>query len=225
MTHLFKRDCRLLRRTTTEAAVSNQKRVMPELVRARWNRWVCLLVYSVALAPARGQTPKPLPTPTESSVLAATNEKWGLDGTSRAILVDTNCIHPSWIHPETLAPAKWIWAQPCTAADDEAHTFSTTFNVTGKISRVELDIAVDNWAIVSVNGQQVGRVEDFRFATIWDISKYVHQSSNQISIEVHNLPVGVPSGWNNPAGLLARLRTLGAPSKGSAPGANDQERP
>lgn len=168
-----------------------------------WQRWICLFIFILSMiVSASGQRSIPRPDAT----LAATDATWKMDGTSRGFLVDTSCIPAPWASEQNLVPAKWIWSQSCVASDDESHTFSTAFTVTGNGSTVELDIAVDNYADVSINGQSVQRVEGFGATITLDILKYVHNGSNQIAIEVHNTSIGVGSGWNNPAGLLARLR-------------------
>ena len=141
------------------------------------------------------------------TLIIATDTTWKVDGGPSAALV--SCIHPYWMHANELSSAQWIWSQPCTAADNESHVFSRMFGATDRGSTFRLDIAVDNGALITINGSEVGKVEGFSTATALDVSRFIHAGSNTISIKVENYP-GCGSFSCNPAGVLARLVATGS---------------
>jgi hypothetical protein len=162
----------------------------------------CLVISSCGAAPEQ--------------VLAVSDQSWSVDGGSPAVLVRQDCIPGSWAKPPETPPAKWIWASNCTATDTEAHKFSHVFGISDVGAVLQLHIAADNDALVSVNGQSVGsRIEGFSNVTIVDLSKAVRSGDNTLEIEVRNQSIGASPGWGNPAGLLAWL--VSSRSQGAQP--------
>jgi hypothetical protein len=116
-----------------------------------------------------------------------------------------------------ISGASWIWSEdPITAdpATDTLENFSKTFNVTGTVASATLEIAVDNDAEVTLNGNSIasllGDATTNNYSTIqtFDIasSSFVNDGLNTISFAVTN--IGVPGDTipsQNPAGLMYRL--------------------
>src|SRR5258706_2822462 len=125
----------------------------------------CLVISSCGAAPEQ--------------VLAVSDPSWSVDGGSPAALVRQDCIPDSWAKVPEATSAKWIWVSACTATDTEAHKFSHVFSVSDVGAVLQLHIAADNDALVSVNGQSVGsRIEGFSNVTIVDLSKAVRPGEN-----------------------------------------------
>ncbi|HEX8032369.1 MAG TPA: hypothetical protein VF510_00895, partial [Ktedonobacterales bacterium] len=125
--------------------------------------------------------------------------------------VDSNgiCTSGGWTQVQSAFPgAHWIW--PTTLWDPntqsmDAVTFTkqltlpiSAVNITGKIV-----IAADNFYLLQVNGQDVGRGEDWTHPDTYDLSPFLHAGANTITARAGNDPYD-PDPVGNPAGLIYR---------------------
>ena len=153
---------------------------------------------------------------TVGPIIVGTDATWSVDNGRPAALVDADCIPFTW--GSTLASAQWIWSSPCTATDAERHTFSKQFVISGGGASARLEAAADNVAFVTINGQRMpttlcidyynmgdATICGYSRVSTFDVTGLLRTGQNATSLEVRNFPVGMPPGWRNPAGLLARL--------------------
>ena len=173
---------------------------------AKWTYGLVLLLGASVALPFSTAAADPVSRGApQSGVVIVSDTSWAVDGRSAAMLVQENCIPETWAHPSLYPAAKWIWSSACAASDTESHKFSRRFTVADTSAAFELSVAADNYATVSVNGQNAGRVDGFMSLATIDISKFVRRGDNFLEIDVHNQPIGAAPGWGNPAGLLAWL--------------------
>jgi hypothetical protein len=151
-----------------------------------------------------------------SIVVLGTDTSWQMGDAGYASLVSSTCIASTWVAAP--AYATWIWSSPCTATDTASETFSRVFDI-GAFASATLSIAVDDYAIVTINGVSLPATCSippsakspaihavacgFATAAALDVTSYLKEGPNRIDIEVDNVPMGSPPGWGNPAGVLA----------------------
>ena len=169
--------------------------------------------------PAATETPTAVPTftPTDTPQPLAvwgTDAGWQVDGEGPAMLVDQNCIPGLWV--ASLSPAHWIWSSTCVAGDTEHHKFSKNFVITKPFDSASLEIAVDNYAFVTINNDPLPNsctnqwatavVCDFGSLSVIDITTVVRVGRNSITVDVYNGSSGATGPWDNPAGFMALLK-------------------
>ncbi|NBT95621.1 MAG: LamG domain-containing protein, partial [Chloroflexi bacterium] len=107
---------------------------------------------------------------------------WSMDGTGYATV--------SVCGGATAAPpAQWIWSATCSVAWQE-HTFAKDFSVSGLLTAATLDLTIDNWASITINGDPVawpyaqGQSFEATWSTIISIpvTSKLRPGSNTISI-------------------------------------------
>ncbi len=99
----------------------------------------------------------------------------------------------------------WLWSG-ANGGTDETVTFRKSFTVEGKVTNAKLSVSGDNHVIVWVNGQQVGKSDEWNEPATIDITKHVIAGSNVIAIQGKNDEAG-------PAGVVARLKFKDATGK------------
>jgi hypothetical protein len=169
---------------------------------------------NVVAADAPSEADAPLPVMDAGpQVVTKSDPSWHVADGGSAVLVDASCIPSVWITVD--AGASWIWSSPCSATDDDSKTFSNTFDLSA-LSFAELNIAVDNYAFVRINGQSLptsctvsGTTTPMQAVActhttinVIDVTRYLKIGTNNINIDVHNVPLGTTPPWGNPAGLL-----------------------
>lgn len=141
-----------------------------------------------------------LPNPT---AYVGSDGTWSMDGTGYATV--------SACGGDTAAPpAQWIWSSTCLVAWQE-HTFAKDFTVSGLLTAATLDLTIDNWASITINGAPVawpyerGESVPETWSTIISIpvTPEVRSGSNTISIYAEDYGGG--------SGVLARLTMTGVP--------------
>jgi len=119
-------------------------------------------------------------------------------------------LHASWLQQV----GEWIWKDTSTSNDDAANgateTFTRTFDIVGTPKDSTLEMAVDNSAVVSINGVELVSVPgEFNYgATVsYPITaSLLKNGENTITFEVTNIDhetANTPD--NNPAGLLYKI--------------------
>lgn len=141
-----------------------------------------------------------LPNPT---AYVGSDGTWSMDGTGYATV--------SVCGGATAAPpAQWIWSATCSVAWQE-HTFAKDFSVSGLLTAATLDLTIDNWASITINGDQVawpyaqGESVPATWLTLISstVTSKLRPGSNTISIYAEDYGGG--------SGVLARLTMTGVP--------------
>ena len=139
-----------------------------------------------------------LPNPT---AYVGSDGTWSMDGTGYATV--------SVCGGATAAPpAQWIWSSTCSVAW-QTHTFAKDFSVSGLLTAATLDLTIDNWASITINGDPVAwpyssnQYEAYATLTPFDVTGKVRSGSNTISIYAEDYGGG--------SGVLARLTMTGVP--------------
>ena len=141
-----------------------------------------------------------LPNPT---AYVGSDDTWSMDGTGYATV--------SVCGGATAAPpAQWIWSSTCSVAWQK-HTFAKDFSVSGLLTAATLDLTIDNWASITINGDPVawpyaqGQSFEATRSTITSIpvTSKIRSGSNTISIYAEDYGGG--------SGVLARLTMTGVP--------------
>ncbi len=134
-------------------------------------------------------------------------------GTANAALL--SFVHPAWTADVdgTSTAAMWIWSTNpvATTTATTTVTFTRDFTVNGSSTEATLNLAADNTYRVWINGNLVGEStsgDNFTSSSqdSYDVSNFLVDGTNTLTIEVTNLPtpdVTDPNG--NPAGLLYSL--------------------
>jgi hypothetical protein len=105
-------------------------------------------------------------------------------------------------------PAQWIWSATCSVAW-QTHTFAKDFSVSGLLTAATLDLTIDNWASITINGDPVAwpyssnQYEAYATLTPFDVTGKIRSGSNTISIYAEDYGGG--------SGVLARLTMTGVP--------------
>ena len=137
------------------------------------------------------------------------------DGTTAVQETEGNAQVLSFIHSAwtaSIAGASWIWGNNpvVDTTVDTTQTFTKSFVWSGPITSAFLDIASDNGSVATINGNSVGAGGAFNSASHIDVSSFITQGNNTLSIAVTN--TGTPGDTDpthNPAGLLYKLTTTG----------------
>ena len=141
-----------------------------------------------------------LPNPT---AYVGSDGTWSMDGTGNATV--------SACGGATAAPpAQWIWSATCSVAW-QTHTFAKDFSVSGLLTAATLDLTIDNWASITINGDPVawpyaqGQSFEATWSTITSIpvTSKIRSGSNTISIYAEDYGGG--------SGVLARLAMTSVP--------------
>ena len=150
----------------------------------------------------------------------------------------------AWVHPAwpKLEGAKWIWTSN-TVTQDEAQngsaitTFRRRFTPPIGAKHGVIQISADNAYELYLNDQFIGRSGPLDASSnddqIWRaINSYtldLRLGENELKVRAINYHFPyktVPTPFDNPAGVIFLLKIeRGSLSKGTAPGANDRERP
>ena len=96
-----------------------------------------------------------------------------------------------------ISGAQWIWQSGWPGSC----TVSKTINIDGSISSASINIAVDNYYILYINGSEVGRKDSdpsWTRVDTFDIRSYLHDGSNTVSV----------NGWNeyNQVGISVKIQ-------------------
>ncbi|MSQ43624.1 MAG: hypothetical protein EXR45_05380, partial [Chloroflexi bacterium] len=141
-----------------------------------------------------------LPNPT---AYVGSDATWSMDGTESAI--ESACGGAT-----AAPPGQWIWSSTCSEAWQK-HTFAKDFTVSGLPTAATLDLTIDNWASITINGDPVswpyaqGQSVPAAWSTITTITvtSKIRSGSNTISISAEDYGGG--------SGVLARLTMTGVP--------------
>ena len=111
---------------------------------------------------------------------------------------------PAEIPVVSLEGAHWVWypeGNPVRSAPAGARYFRREVEVDGsrKLVRARMVVAVDNSAIVYVNGKEAGQAAGWQDAPSLDLTSHLKPGTNLIAIAATNESEG-------PAGLMARLQ-------------------
>ncbi|MDR6554763.1 hypothetical protein [Paenibacillus qinlingensis] len=114
---------------------------------------------------------------------------------------------PAWAQPKE--GEAYVWG----ASDSigPAAVVAKRFKVHSKVKKATLFLAVDNYAIVLINGRPVviDRPQDtlafYNPGRTFHIEKYLQQGENDIVIAGFNSPSNANRSVGNPAGILARI--------------------
>ena len=104
--------------------------------------------------------------------------------------------------------AFWIWDAPEAnriAQNNAPRYLRRAFDLGSKPKQAELKISVDNLYEVWVNGQLVGKHNEWQAAKKYDVAKHLVQGGNVLAIKATN--------QGGVAGAIARLRITGADGK------------
>ena len=139
-----------------------------------------------------------LPNPT---AYVGSDGTWSMDGTGYATV--SACGGAT-----SAPPAQWIWSATCSVAW-QTHTFAKDFSVSGLLTAATLDLTIDNWASITINGDPVAwpyssnQYEAYATLTPFDVTGKVRSGSNTISISAEDYGGG--------SGVLARLTMTSVP--------------
>jgi hypothetical protein len=92
--------------------------------------------------------------------------------------------------------AEWIWAPPA-AQEEETVFVRRTFDLPGKPSRATVNIAVDNYWTLYVNGKEAQSGEGWAEAARVPIAGFLQKGRNAIGVKARNA--------GGPAGALLRV--------------------
>jgi hypothetical protein len=92
--------------------------------------------------------------------------------------------------------AEWIWAPPA-AQEEETVFLRRTFDLSGKPARATVDIAVDNYWTLYVNGKEVQSGEGWAEAVRVPVAALLQKGRNVIAVKARNA--------GGPAGALVRV--------------------
>ncbi|NCV01235.1 MAG: hypothetical protein EBV53_08620, partial [Proteobacteria bacterium] len=141
--------------------------------------------------------------PNPITYVVGSDGTWSMDGTGYATV--------SVCGGATSAPpAQWIWSSTCLV-EKQKHTFTRDFTVLGLPTVATLDLTIDNWASITINGDPVawpyaqGQSFEATWSTITSIpvTSKIRSGSNTISIYAEDYGGG--------SGVLARLTMTGVP--------------
>ncbi|SDN84440.1 hypothetical protein SAMN04487897_105126 [Paenibacillus sp. yr247] len=127
-----------------------------------------------------------------------------------AIQIDRN---PAWVAPQTGESYVWGKNDPNGPTAVVARRFM--FNRDrDEIANATLFLAVDNFAIVLINGRAVvidspqANVSFFNPGRTFDIVRFLRRGRNDIVIAAFNFPSNANRSDINPAGVLARIKIV-----------------
>ena len=103
------------------------------------------------------------------------------------------------------ATPHWLWSGANGGANEEV-AFRKSFTVEGKPASAKLSVTCDNHATVWVNGQQVGKTDEWKEPANIDVTKHLVAGANVIAVLGKNDEAGL-------AGVVARLTLKDAAGK------------
>lgn len=119
-------------------------------------------------------------------------------------------VPPTWT--ANIPGATWIWNTLYVAdpINGETLTFTKHISIVGTPTSGTLEIASDDNYSASLNGVEFANVSDNNnYATetqdSYDVTSFLHEGDNTLTITVMNIPMGIPDATVNPAGLLYKL--------------------
>ncbi|KOR76861.1 hypothetical protein [Paenibacillus solani] len=129
----------------------------------------------------------------------STNRNW-----VNALEIERN---PAWVAPQ--AGESYVWGR--NDPTGPAAVVARRFTIRDDIERASLFLAVDNFAIVLINGRSVvidnpqGNVSFFNPGRTFNIRRFLRRGTNDIVIAAFNFPSNANRSVDNPAGVLARI--------------------
>ena len=161
-------------------------------------------------------TPPPPQTCSVTLVSDTTHNKVVENGNALAVAV--SYIHSAWT--AMIPGAIWIWgsdpAENSISSAEVSETFTSTFNWSGPVTSVKLNVATDNSYDAMLNGDAVGSsANDVNYATGTDdtytaFGASVHPGINTLKVTVKNWAQTGGTWHSNPAGLLYKLTVTGS---------------
>ncbi len=152
------------------------------------------------------------PPAPDQCLIVSDETNFYVEGNDNAVLA---WVHAAWA--DALAGASWIWGSEYVTdpSADETQTFTKSFSVTGTPTAATLTIAVDNGAVVKINGEEVETLDenDQNYddpAEEIDVLSYLDEGNNTIEITVKNLGYATTDPTVNPAGLIYKLEITDA---------------
>ncbi|HZG88545.1 hypothetical protein [Paenibacillus sp.] len=140
--------------------------------------------------------------PMKSVFVSQRNFRLGTsDDWSNATEIERN---PAWVD---IDGADYVWSSRNLSA--EVAVVSERFNLRGDIERGRLQLAVDNYAVVLINGRIVvydepqAQVSFFNPGRTFNVRRFLRRGRNDIVIIAFNF--GGPRTADNPGGVAARL--------------------
>jgi hypothetical protein len=118
--------------------------------------------------------------------------------------------NPAWVAPRAGESYVWGANDPNGPAAVVARRFTINRSIIG-IRSASLFLAVDNFAIVLINGRSVvidnpqNNVSFFNPGRSFNIRRFLRRGTNDIVIAGFNFPPNENRSANNPAGILARI--------------------
>src|SRR5262249_38436169 len=85
--------------------------------------------------------------------------------------------------------AKWIWDEAdanTVAQNNEPRYLRLPFTITGKVSKAELWVTVDNHYVAYVNGVKVGEDAEWNSVEKYDVAKLLVPGKNVLAIKATN---------------------------------------
>ncbi|HZU14806.1 MAG TPA: PxKF domain-containing protein [Chloroflexota bacterium] len=156
-------------------------------------------------------------TSSSDTTSIATDSSWTVDGGTAQAADMSTCASPAWT---TLAGASWIWAGGCAGDISKPHSFTKVFNLKAVPTAATLQVAVDNYATVVVNGNQVfsqsaqSNSGFFDSVTSYDVTKALQTGQNTITITAADYTANAPNCTSpscNPVGVAANLTLQSTP--------------
>ncbi|CAG7659107.1 hypothetical protein ACFQI7_35950 [Paenibacillus allorhizosphaerae] len=129
----------------------------------------------------------------------STNRDW-----VNALEIERN---PAWVAPRSGESYVWGSNEP----NGPAAVVARRFRISGDIVRARLFLAVDNFAIVIINGRSVvidnpqANASFFNPGRSFNVRRFLRRGNNDIVIAAFNFPSNANRNGTNPAGVLARI--------------------
>lgn len=129
----------------------------------------------------------------------STNSDW-----VNALEIERN---PAWVAPRSGESYVWGSNDP----NGPAAVVARRFRINDDIKHARLFLAVDNFAIVIINGRSVvidnpqANVSFFNPGRSFNVKRFLRRGRNDIIIAAFNFPSNANRNETNPAGVLARI--------------------
>jgi hypothetical protein len=149
------------------------------------------------------------PTP-KSCTISSDTKDYYVEGGHDAV---ATYVHPAWA---TIPGATWIWgdAKVQHPREGETQTFTKTFTVTGTPTSASIEGALDNGAVLTINGTTFPATDpnqnNYNPTHTGDITSVIHSGTNTMTVAVTNLPYDTDDYQTNPAGLIYKITINGA---------------
>jgi hypothetical protein len=129
---------------------------------------------------------------------------------------DAKCTRGAWssiaktMGEGLLVPPRWIWksqlVSPSEALVGGSAAFLQRFYLPADATRIrgQIQITADNAYTVFVNGQVIGRGDNWQTVHVFDIDVPANPTVNAIAVVVQNFPQPAGTPETNPAGLIYR---------------------